>query len=37
MKSMEDDKQAAAAERAIDRDDRPEIDVTPKGAPDHKG
>lgn len=37
MKSMEDDKQAAAAERAIDRDDRPEIDVTPKGAPDQKG
>lgn len=36
MKSMDDDKQAAAAaERAIP-DDRPEIDVTPKGAPDHK-
>ncbi len=37
MKSMDEDKQAAAAaagERAID--DRPEIDVTPKGASDPK-
>jgi len=40
MKSMDEDKQAAAAaaaaagERVID--DRPEIDVTPKGAGEHK-
>jgi sec-independent protein translocase protein TatA len=37
MKSMEDDTKATTAERAIDPvDDRPEIDVTPKPAPDQK-
>jgi len=33
MKAMDEDKQAAAAEKVIEReDDRPEIDVTPKRA-----
>jgi sec-independent protein translocase protein TatA len=38
MKSMDEDKQAAAAAAAGERaiDDRPEIDVTPKGASDPK-
>jgi len=39
MKSMDEDKAAAAAAAAASErviDDRPEIDVTPKGAGEHK-
>ncbi len=32
MKALDEDSKQAAAEKVIERDDRPEIDVTPKRA-----